>query len=329
MTDREQASFSAHDASPALVLGTAQLGLAYGAANRVGLPAEDDAVELIRTAVRSGIRTIDTARAYGDAERRLGLSLSEPSLPRAVVVTKLDPLAALPLDAGEDVVRAATLESLTASRSALRRARLDVVLLHRAAHRTQWRGVVWHTLARERDMDRIGALGVSAQSPGEVIEAIGDPLVTHVQLPFNILDHRWVESGVVGALTRRPDITVHVRSVFLQGLLSAGIHARWPTIDRVDPAAIIAQLDGLASRCGRADRLDLCLAFVRAQDWIDGVVIGVETADQLAANLALFKRDSLAREAQDMVTRALPRLPTVLLDPAKWSVSNSDKLFAS
>ena len=55
-----------------LVLGTAQLGLPYGIANKIGLPNERDAVALIRRAVDAGITSIDTARimARGSAYRQ-------------------------------------------------------------------------------------------------------------------------------------------------------------------------------------------------------------------------------------------------------------------
>src|SRR5262249_3027552 len=73
-----------------LVLGPAQLGLRYGVANSAGMLADSEAISLVRAAIAGGIRTIDTARAYGDAERRIGLAL-QPGSPSTTIVTKLDP----------------------------------------------------------------------------------------------------------------------------------------------------------------------------------------------------------------------------------------------
>ena len=298
-----------------LVLGTAQLGLPYGAANRIGMPSEDDAAALLAAALAAGVRAFDTARAYGESERRLGRALAKAS--DVTIVTKLDPLAQLPADAPPDQAAVAARASLDMSRAALGRTRLDVVLLHRAEHRTQWGGAVWRCLAEERRANRIGALGISAQSPVEVAEALQDPLVRHLQLPFNLLDWRWSEADTIAQLRNRPDVTVHVRSVFLQGLLATEA-AGGPAPAGGGAARGRHDLDRLVRQTSRVGRADLCLAFVRAQDWIDGVVIGCETTDQLQDNLDLFRRDALSREDLDAVIRARPRVAADLLDPARW-----------
>ena len=59
-----------------LVLGTAQLGMDYGVANRRGKPEPKEAVEIVQTAWENGIRFFDTAQAYGESERVLGRCLS-------------------------------------------------------------------------------------------------------------------------------------------------------------------------------------------------------------------------------------------------------------
>ena len=54
------------------VLGTAQLGLAYGRTNAVGNLSDEAALDLLEAAYASGVREIDTARAYGLSEQRIG-----------------------------------------------------------------------------------------------------------------------------------------------------------------------------------------------------------------------------------------------------------------
>ena len=50
--------------SALLALGTVQLGLPYGAANTTGMPTEEQAVEIVCTAVAAGVRSLDTAHGY-------------------------------------------------------------------------------------------------------------------------------------------------------------------------------------------------------------------------------------------------------------------------
>jgi spore coat polysaccharide biosynthesis protein SpsF len=302
-----------------LVLGTVQLGLPYGAANRTSMPSEDEAIELVRTAISRGVREIDTARAYGDAERRIGLALPAPSA--AEITTKLDPLDPVASHAAPDVASAAARESLAASRAALGRDRLDTLLLHRAGHRNAWQSAVWEFLKSERDCGQIGRLGISVQTPEEAIAALDDPDVAHLQLPFNLIDQRWQMTGVIAAIRTRPDVTIHVRSVFLQGLLANRRVAIWPRISGLDPEALTRCLAQLANGLGRESVADLALAFVRGQGWIDGVVIGMETSAQLANNLFLFDRAALTEEECDKVRAAIPPVPDALLDPARWHTS--------
>jgi spore coat polysaccharide biosynthesis protein SpsF len=301
---------------PRLVLGTAQLGLDYGAANRTGLPDEAQAIHILKSAMASRIETIDTARAYGDAERRIGLALPPPM--QVEIVTKLEPLDSITATASPATAVSLARQSLRFSRAALGRDRLDALLLHRPGHRLAWQGAIWTHLKSERDAGGIGRIGVSVQTPGEAKAALTDPGVAQLQLPFNLLDGRWQASGVIDAIRQRPDVIVHVRSVFLQGLLAAGHSARWPDLPGLDPATLMQSLQRLAAELGRESVADLALAFVRAQDWIDGIVIGMETYAQLALNLHLFSRSVLTPSELAQVAAQTPKAPDAFLDPPNW-----------
>jgi aryl-alcohol dehydrogenase-like predicted oxidoreductase len=156
------------------------------------------------------------------------------------------------------------------------------------------------------------------QSPQEALMALEWQDVQHLQLPFNVLDWRWRAYGVIDRLAGRPNITVHARSVFLQGILAAGDDSVWPKIPGVDAAYILELLAEEAERFGRASVADLCVAFARGQGWIDGLVIGMETEDQFDDNMRLFLRPPLAEHDCLQLEQRLPRLPERLLDPAQW-----------
>lgn len=55
-----------------LVLGTAQLGLDYGIANKIGKPEKNKAFEIMKYAVENGINYFDTAYNYGNSEIIIG-----------------------------------------------------------------------------------------------------------------------------------------------------------------------------------------------------------------------------------------------------------------
>jgi spore coat polysaccharide biosynthesis protein SpsF len=303
--------------SAELVLGTAQLGMPYGAANRLGQPSADDAALILRSAVTAGVRWIDTAAAYGSAEQRIGSAL--PGARRAHVVTKLAPLNEMSEAASTGDIRRAVDESVRRSCARLGTDRLEVLLLHRASHMTARGGAIWNKLKELRDEGVLYDLGVSVYSPEEALAAVDDEDVHHIQLPFNVLDWRWRSIEVIEALHKRRDVTVHARSALLQGLLAADPEAEWPSVEGIDPADLRENLWRLSRELDRDSPADLCLAYVRAHDWIDGVVVGMESLSQLALNLALFKRPPLTSDEIAMVDASLPRATEKLLNPALWA----------
>lgn len=301
-----------------LVLGTAQLGLAYGILNAKGMLECQEAIEIVRGAVAGGVRWIDTARAYGDSERRIGLALSPEQRSDLTVVTKLATLDVLPHGAPPGRVREAVDESILASMRALNADRLQIVLLHRASHLTAHGGLVWRRLLQLRQEGRIERLGVSVQSPSEALEALQDPGVSLIQLPFNLLDWRWEAAGVPARLEARPDVIVHVRSALLQGVLTTPDPAFWPAVGEDEAREMACAVDRLRTAFGRRDLVDLCMAYVRAMPWVDGVVVGVLDREQLRQNVELFRSPPLSAGQVEEARAHMPRASEALLDPARW-----------
>lgn len=301
-----------------LVLGTAQLGLpSYGRTNLIGRPEPGVAIQLIRRAVRQGVDWVDTARAYDRAERIAGDAL-KPFGGRVEVITKLSPLSDLAPHADAQLVNAAVDASVFRSCRELGMRFLPVLLLHRWAHRSSHRGAVWRRLLELRQEGVIAKLGASVSSPEEAKAALNDGLIGHLQIPFNVLDYRWQEAGIDALAVQRSDVVIHARSLFLQGILAAEPGA-WPRIAGVRPADFVDRLEALAGALGRRTRIELCLAFARAQSWIHGLVIGVESQAQFDELLELWQRPPLDANEQEQVRRAFPAVPEELLNPALWS----------
>ena len=303
----------------AMVLGTAQLGLDYGTVNTRKMPSATAATEIVHHAQKIGISALDSARAYGESEARLGQALNQSAAPLPpTVITKLDPLAGLAENAQADDVLATVDQSIEASCKALGRQNLDVLLLHRAGQFKRWNGAAWKQLCDLQHQGRIAQLGASVQSPIELTTALEHAQARHVQLPFNILDWRWDADGTADRLKMRADVTVHARSTLLQGILAETDPARWPQIDGFDPVPVIAWLSNTATAFGRISVVDLCFAFARSQGWIDALVIGVDNIEQLDRGAALFAQPLLSNDQIAEICKSRPRVPAPLLDPAQW-----------
>jgi aryl-alcohol dehydrogenase-like predicted oxidoreductase len=281
-----------------LVLGSAQWGMGYGIANTTGQPSANDLRRMLDAAHAKGVRWLDTARAYGSSEDRIG----ELAAPTWRIATKVAP---------EVASAEAVATSVSASRAALRRERLDVVLFHRSAHRHVERGLLWKALLEEKSSGRVARVGVSVDRAMDAMELVEDPEIEALQVPGSLLDQRLWRGGFFERARER-GIVVFVRSIFLQGAALLDPNALPPHL-----AALRAPLSSLHSRA-RDEGLSpaaLFLGFARSAFGCF-LVAGFEKFDQLEEALVAWDCGELAaaRSYADLV----PPLDDDVLDPARW-----------
>lgn len=303
-----------------LVIGTAQFGLDYGIANTSGRPPAEERQAILAKAIINGANWIDTAHAYGDSETAVGHALHAQGLQsRCNLVTKLSPLAQCPADAPATTVCAFVEASLYASMHALRTPTLPVLLLHRASHFDDWKGAAWKRLRQLKADGLIQDLGVSVQNPEELRRALQEPDVSFVQLPLNLLDWRWDEAEVLVTQAKAArSLTVHARSALLQGLLLSSSAEHWQRANCLQASSVQAWLSQQVRAANRASLADLAFAWVRSQEWIDGVVVGMERLEQLDDNLRHFDTPLLSNAERQAISESRPRLDESTLNPALW-----------
>lgn len=288
-----------------MALGTAQLGGPYGIANRLGQPSEQETRAILDLAVGAGIRWLDTASAYGDAEVRIGRFVRERSLRRTVrVVTKLTV---------RDVAEEISLRAAIA-RSGERLGTAPAgVLLHDPDLLAAWRGPLGDVLRSARSEGAVGAIGVSVYHPEQFAAALAIPELDIVQAPFNVLDRRLEQSGLLEQ-SRERGIHVMLRSVFLQGLLLVD-PARWP------PGLAFARprLRRWHELCvrHRVAPIVAALRFVTQRTQSATVVVGCESQPQLRELLAAANGPDLPA-AMLVELESLASSDRRLLDPTRW-----------
>ena len=302
-----------------LTLGAAQLGIDdYGIVNAHKGLSQDEVNEMISLSISHGVTAIDCARAYGNAEQRVGIALGKLQRDDVSVISKLDPLSWLPETADETVVQTAVDASVFRSCHELGTRKIAVFMLHRWIHRTSHHGAVWRRLQELKKAGVIGKLGASVYLPSEALEAIADAEVNHLQIPYNLLDKRWHSAGIPEKIKSRSNLTVYARSVFLQGVL---LHppSRWPVNFGAHAEHIHAALCRLVTKLNRQSLADLCVAYVAGQEWIDSIILGFDNSEQLKESLRLFMCRPLLPEECVHVDKALPEMEEELLNPSAWN----------
>lgn len=291
--------------SGGLALGTAQLGMDYGIANRSGRPGEDAAFAILDTAWAAGVRVFDTAPGYGTAEELLGSWLTERAVADAVVVTKLD----ASVDVGNAKAMAA---AVAASRERLRGA-LDCLLLHDPAAVSRWPAVA-RALQTCRERGLVRRFGVSVYEPEQFAQALEHEEISVVQAPASALDRRLVDSGLLaeGLASGR---TIVVRSVFLQGALTLAPNELPPSLAFAAPT--VARWRALCERHGLAPE-GAALRWARTVAPHALVLVGCESRSQVTRNATSWQAGPLDKTfLADLA--GLPPAPERLLDPRGWA----------
>lgn len=256
---------------PRLILGTAQFGMSYGIANSKGKINFDQAVMMLEVARTAGIDTLDTAISYGDAESILGrIGVSNFRL-----VSKLPGLPK-PISAVDDWVFSQTKSSL----DRLGLSRLDCLLLHAPDDLFGSYGAeLLGGILRVQDAGLVEKIGVSVYSPDQLETLLNKFSFQVVQIPANIFDRRFSETGWLSRLANA-GIEVHARSIFLQGLLLMPAdlipNKFGPNSDHIKK-----WLTWLSREAYGVSPVQACLAHVASYQEIDRLVVGADSLIQL------------------------------------------------
>lgn len=285
-----------------IALGTAQLGLRYGVANRVGQISRLEATKIFRFARSVKIDTLDTAIAYGESETCLG----ELGTAGFRVLTKLPPL---PESCPN--VQVWVDYQLKCSLERLKLTSVGGVLLHRSADLLRPEGAaLFRALQNLRESGRLSKIGVSIYSPSE-LEALSPKYrFDLLQAPLNLIDRRLHDSGWLRRL-KDDGLEIHTRSVFLQGLL---------LMRQEDLPYVFHRWGSLWQRwhqwldSHRVSALQACLALPLSIPEIDRIVVGVDGCGQLV---------QIVRAAECGDRSKFPDLSCEdddLINPARWKV---------
>ncbi len=301
-------------------IGTVQFGMSYGINNQTGQVPYDDVLRIFQRAAEHGINFVDTARGYGESEEVIGRALEETGLRTSFVVcTKLD-LPQKAEDLSRRTLREETAKSVDESRSALGTDTLDVVLLHKPEYRRIGNGAVWERLLEFREKGVIERIGISATwGPEDLDPFFDDGITSVVQIPFNALDSRWNDYGVLDKAHDRGITTVN-RSTLLQGLLvmtKKAVEERLPTA-----SSIHSEWIDVCTEHGY-EPLELAIRYVLSEFRIDSTILGVDSAAQFEEHVRYVSIEPLDSDLIDSIRRRFKGIPIEIVNPALWQGSKT------
>jgi len=284
-----------------LALGTVQFGMAYGIANQAGQVGRDETAAILDHAWAAGFDTLDTAIAYGESEQRLG----EIGVSQWQVVSKLP---AIPESCTD--VAAWVQESILGSLGRLRIPRLRGLLLHRPQQLLGSQGdALYRALVANKDQGKVEKIGISIYGPDELDAIWPRYQFDLVQAPFNIMDRRLTTSGWLARL-HQASTEIHIRSVFLQGLLLMEAAKRPTAFNRWEP---LWQQWHRWLLTQKLTPLQACLGFVMLHPEIHRIVVGVNGVQQLR------EIEAASRMSVMDLPGEFEGVSAELINPSKWT----------
>lgn len=262
-----------------LGLGTVQWGMRYGIANSGYRTTALDVSEILNLARHYGIRILDTAAQYGNAESVLGCE----ELDEFLVVTKTPRF-------NQSMISSSDSEHLVASfRTSLERLSCKQIfglLIHNADDLlSPGAELLVRSMKELKDQGLIKKIGVSVYD-GKQLDAVLRLFYPDiVQLPLSVLDQRLLISGHVSRL-KEAGIQIHARSVFLQGLLLMPIEKIPPFFSPIQKD-LLRWRQAVDEQCMSPSQASL--SFVRDCPGVDVVLVGVETVRQFESCVADFR----------------------------------------
>lgn len=278
-----------------LVLGTVQFGLNYGINNQSGQVQQHEVGDILQLAKKYGINTLDTSSAYGTSESALGKALSEKSI-HFQIVSKYP-------QSGESVatVFASSTEKLCQNK-------LYGYLVHHFEFYLS-HPQLWEEMNQLKVEGKVEKIGFSLYNTDQLQYLLDKDIKFDIlQFPYNLFDRQF---DVYLPLLKQCGVEIHTRSVFLQGLFFKDLDSLSWQLEPLKPYLL-----QIRTYCAaHSITIEQCaLSFVLQNPFIDGVLIGVDSATQLQNNMNVAIHTIEVEELAKQITVK----ETSLLNPSNW-----------
>ncbi|HPQ46956.1 MAG TPA: aldo/keto reductase [Clostridia bacterium] len=292
-----------------MTLGTVQLGLDYGIANKEGKPDDHKAFAILDKAVDKGVNCLDTAAGYGDSEEVIGRWLKTGTADRKElrIATKFK-LG----DIEADEVEYELIGSVERSLARLGTDYVDYLLMHDASEYQKFGREIDSTIAKLLKQGCVREAGASGYDYQGISNIASKDMYSAFQIPVNLLDYRIAGTDAEAKLSGK---TIFVRSVYLQGLffkdttsLKGNLREIIPYIKKI--RKIADKYDYPISR--------LAIGYVNSLGFVDSLVVGADNPSHVEDNADLIGKPRFAGDFMHMLKDELDGAPEWLFYPWKW-----------
>lgn len=276
-----------------LIIGTAQFMGDYGINNKNIINKEENIKKILDFAYKNNINFLDTAQAYYPAEKKIGKFIKRNRV-KFKIISKFN---------------LSNIHNLRSSLKKLNQKKIFGMLIHDPSevHENNLEIIKKQFIYNKPNFNFFGA---SMNSPNEYKILKKLKLCKIFQIPYNLIDNRWEN-------ILNKESMIHVRSVFLQGLLiSNQNNCPKNLLDEFN--VIKKKLNFLVKKFSRYDTKDLLFNFVKSNKKVDKIIIGFDNLQQIEQILFYMLREDFNYKEINFMKRKIGNVSLNFKCPTNW-----------
>jgi len=295
--------------SKKLILGGAQLGNKYGIYSKASkMKNLNELKKIFEFSAKNELKFIDTAQDYKNSEKVIG----QLSKNKFKIISKINLDPKLSFKDLELII----FKKINISLRKLKVKKIDILLLHnfdRFINNENYLSKIYKVLDKLKNNGIILKVGISTYYPEKIHNFFKIFKYDVVQVPLNIFDQRLLFSKFYN-LKSFKNVEIHVRSVFLQGIL---LKKKYPTYFDKWQKKIKVLVDFLQKN--NIDPIHFCLSFVLGVKKVRKVIIGVQNLYQLKE---ILKQSKKKIKYKRKIFKRFIIKDDKLIIPRYWKINN-------
>ncbi len=277
-----------------VILGVTQFGLNYGLLNQHNLNKKKKLKQILKYSKKKGINSLYTSPYYGNANK----FLASENLNNFTIYIKFK---------SQDLFKKNFSKEIKKIKKKLKKNDLILMLDGFEKLKKREKLKIYNILLDLKKDKKINRFGYSIYSFINLKKICHEFKPNILQCPYNVIDRRLEEKKLLQFL-KINKIEIHVRSIFLQGLLilhyskHSSKFSKWKKIFKKFHDQI---------QYYKISNLDGCLNFIEKNKYIDKILLGVDNIDQLQ-EICSFKYNGKVKFPKIYVKDER------LINPSKW-----------
>lgn len=249
------------------VLGSANFSKGYGIKKGKGISLLQ-LNKIAQVLKKNNINFVDTALSYPGVEKKIALS----KLKNFEVYTKI-----LKNDL-KNKSSSQTTYLFLSSLNTLKKKSFHTVYFHKAKDLLEQDGEnFYNNIVHLKKINLTKKIGISVYSPEELKKLLKKYSFDVIQIPLNVFDRRFLKHNFLNRLKKK-GIEIHVRSIFLQGILLLEskkvpkYFKRW--------SKLFKDWDNWNLE-NNQNKLSTCINFIKSIKHVDKVILGISNYNQI------------------------------------------------